>query len=213
MAGADLAAWILVALWLGGMSVLAHEWSATPALPAPALHPARPSQLVSETVGNTTPDKQHVVITLERTSTGGTRHEAQFKRAMSGPMSAAERTDKKRAKAFLFPKQWQQKLERARRQDVERKRKAAAAKKAERQLQQGHQQQIGMVRWPMSADERAAKKSKSIINECDFCFAYILETDGMRPYASRRYCITCANDVEYGGGEVPVGQVGGWVSQ
>ena len=41
-----------------------------------------------------TPRGQHVQVILERVSTGGTRHQAQFERASTGPMSGAERMKK-----------------------------------------------------------------------------------------------------------------------
>ena len=50
-----------------------------------------------------TPRGQHVQVTLERISTGGTRHQAQFERASTGPMSGAERMKKQRARCSLFP--------------------------------------------------------------------------------------------------------------
>ena len=63
---------------------------------------------------------------MERTSTGGSRREAEFKRAASGPMSGAERANKKRCRATLFPEQQAS----VRGKDVQRKREAAAAKAA-----------------------------------------------------------------------------------
>ena len=65
----------------------------------------RPSQVVRESPPVLTPEKQHKVVTMERTSTGGTRREAQFKRAAKGPMSGAEREAKRRRRASLFPQQ------------------------------------------------------------------------------------------------------------
>ena len=49
-----------------------------------------------------TPRGQHVQVSLERISTGGTRHQAQFERASTGPMSGEERMKKQRARC-LFP--------------------------------------------------------------------------------------------------------------
>jgi hypothetical protein len=69
----------------------------------------RPSQKVHETEA-ATPTGQHIRVTLERTSTGGTRHEAHFERAASGPMSAAERAKKKRVRASLFPEEHTEKM-------------------------------------------------------------------------------------------------------
>ena len=69
----------------------------------PALEqPDRPSQMVQERTVST-PRGQHVQVTLERVSTGGTRHQAQFERASTGPMSGAERMKKQRARCSLFP--------------------------------------------------------------------------------------------------------------
>ena len=91
-----------------GREEMALEWIALtePKLPAPrpARSPPRPSQIVSET-SKATPTGQHVVVTLERTSTGGTRREAQFTTAAAGAMSAAERAQKKRKRKELFPQQ------------------------------------------------------------------------------------------------------------
>ena len=74
----------------------------------------------------------HVTVTLERTSTGGTRREVQMKRASSGAMSGAERAEKKRKRASLFPtKKAKQDEVHAERQRAERKRKADEAAAAE----------------------------------------------------------------------------------
>eukprot|EP00966_Prymnesium_polylepis_P246932 5710466-Prymnesium_polylepis.1 len=86
---------------------------------------ARPSQAVLESSA-ATPNGKNIVVTLERTSTGGTRHEAQFQRAAGGAMSAAERANKKRKRATLFPA----KDKAAHEKDAERKRKAAAPPEA-----------------------------------------------------------------------------------
>ena len=67
--------------------------------------PPRPSQIVREVASVTTPQGQHVVVTLERMSTGGTRREAAFMRSAAGTMSEAERGRKKRAKKSLFREQ------------------------------------------------------------------------------------------------------------
>ena len=86
--------------------------------------PPRLSQKVHESSPRPTPTGHHVTITLERTSTGGTRREAQFDKAATGPMSGAERAEKKRKRASLFPRQ----QDALRAKDVSRKRKATAAK-------------------------------------------------------------------------------------
>lgn len=88
--------------------------------------PVRQSQIVHESAAPT-PGKTNVVVTMERTSTGGTRREAQFKRAAAGAMTPAERASKKRAKAELFPPRAVQ----LREADAARKRDAVAARKAE----------------------------------------------------------------------------------
>ena len=102
------------------------EWIPLPMTAAPqALGGRRLSQIVYE-YESPTPTGQHVAVRLERTSTGGTRREAEFTRAASGPMSGAERADKKRCKMTLFP----EKQASVRGKDVQRKRQAAAAKAA-----------------------------------------------------------------------------------
>jgi len=79
----------------------------------------------------TSPDGQHVVVTLERTSTGGTRREAQMKQAAHGAMTGAERAEKKRKRASLFP----------------RKAAAQASKHAERQKAQRKWQADDAAAW------------------------------------------------------------------
>ena len=102
------------------------EWIPLPMTAAPqALGGRRLSQIVYE-YESPTPTGQHVAVRLERTSTGGTRREAEFKRAASGPMSGAERASKKRCRATLFPEQQAS----VRKKDVQRKRRAAAATEA-----------------------------------------------------------------------------------
>ena len=63
----------------------------------------RPSQVVTEKTVATTPEKQDVVVQIERLSTGGTRYEAHYERPGSGPMSDAQRKAKTRARTSLFP--------------------------------------------------------------------------------------------------------------
>ena len=120
----------------GGMAREAHpstptapatlEWVPLPMTAAPqALGGRRLSQIVYE-YESPTPTGQHIAVRLERTSTGGTRREAEFKRAASGPMSGAERANKKRCRATLFPEQQAS----VRKKDVQRKRRAAAATEA-----------------------------------------------------------------------------------
>ena len=102
------------------------EWVPLPMTAAPqALGGQRLSQIVYE-YESPTPTGQHVAVRLERTSTGGTRREAEFTRAASGPMSGAERANKKRCRATLFPEQQAS----VRKKDVQRKRRAAAATEA-----------------------------------------------------------------------------------
>jgi hypothetical protein len=101
------------------------EWIPLPMTAAPeAFGGQRLSQVVFEDVGVPTPTKGHIIVTLERTSTGGTRHEAQFKRAAVQAMSGAERSEKRRKRASLFPQQQAA----VREKDVQRKRQAVAAK-------------------------------------------------------------------------------------
>ena len=147
--------------------------------PLPARAPPRPSQIVHESAAPT-PTRAHTVVTLERTSTGGTRREVQFRRAAAGPMSDAVRAEKKRARAALFPHKRQEDAERTRKKDVERKRKAAAAKKAAAQQKQEQQQQIGLRRWPMSAAERAAKAALACFGQCVFCGDLVLDNHSER---------------------------------
>ena len=80
------------------------DWISLP-MSAASVGGKRPSQVVRESLPVLTPEKQHKVVTMERTSTGGTRREAQFKRAAIGPMSGAEREAKRRRRASLFPQQ------------------------------------------------------------------------------------------------------------
>ena len=100
------------------------QWIPLPMTAAPqALGGQRVSQIVYEYAVKT-PTKQHEEVTMERTSTGGTQRPAQFVRAAGGPMSGAERAEKKRKRATLFP----QKQAAVRKKDVQRKRQVAAAK-------------------------------------------------------------------------------------
>lgn len=70
---------------------------------APSAEDVRPSQTVHE-VQSVTPNKgERLRITMERLSTGGTRHTAQVEVAGDGPMSGSERMAKARARLSLFP--------------------------------------------------------------------------------------------------------------
>ena len=76
------------------------QWVALPEQAPPT--PQRSSQIVHESKAFT-PTGQHVVVNMERVSTGGTRYVQQFQRQQAdGPMSAAERAQKKRVRAALF---------------------------------------------------------------------------------------------------------------
>ena len=108
--------------------------AAAPAAVQRAHTPPRFSQKVHESSPRPTPHGQHVTITLERTSTGGTRREAQFEKAATGPMSGAERAEKKRKRASLFPQQ----QDSLRAKEVLRKRKATAAKAAAEAMAAAH---------------------------------------------------------------------------
>ncbi len=110
---------------------VAFEWIElrTPATRTPAT-PRRPSQIVHET-SVATPQGQNIIVTLERTSTGGTQREAAFKRAAGGAMSEAERAQKKRVRASLFPDR--QAAGRKRHADLER---TARPKRKEKELQE-----------------------------------------------------------------------------
>jgi hypothetical protein len=106
------------------------------ALP-PCPSPRRPSQVVHESAPVATPTGQHVVVTLERTSTGGTRREAKFTRTATGSMSDAERAQKKRLRKSLFPtEQATQK-----RKHAERMKTSRTAKKAARDYDQYDRQE------------------------------------------------------------------------
>ena len=100
-------------------------------------------------------------------------------------MSGAERAQKKRIKACLFPQKRQAAdLDRIRKYDKERKRnKVAAAKKAtsvaqQMQVQQQVQQQKGMFRWPMSAEARNMKKAACCYMRCNYCGELVVDTYG-----------------------------------
>ena len=86
-------------------TLLAPPASNAPPAPREARTPPRPSQQVHESNPALTRGMQHVVIVLERKSTGGTRRKAQFKKSKGGPMTGAERKKKERARASLFPQQ------------------------------------------------------------------------------------------------------------
>jgi len=98
-------------------ATVAAEWIELE--PLSSRTPLRPSQIVHENSPQPTTDGRNVVVVLERRSTGGTRHEAQFRRA-AGTMSGAARKKKERVRASLFP----QKQREARARDARRNRKA-----------------------------------------------------------------------------------------
>ena len=84
----------------------------------------KPSEIVHESAPVVTPNG-HVMVTLERVSTGGTRHQAQWKRAGSeGPVSGPDRSAKKRAKKQLYVYPEEAKKSR----ELDRKRKASPAR-------------------------------------------------------------------------------------
>ena len=87
---------------------------------APRYFTERPSQRVRETI-DVTPNG-HATITLERTSTGGHQYQQKMKRKMGTAMSGAERAEKKRKRALLFP----DKAAALRKKDAERKQKDTA---------------------------------------------------------------------------------------
>ena len=66
--------------------------------------PLRPPSHTVREISALTTGKKHILVKMERMSTGGTRRGAQFKRAAQGPMSAAARKRKERLRASLFPK-------------------------------------------------------------------------------------------------------------
>lgn len=79
------------------------------------------SRGVSESAAYT-PSGQRIVVTLERTSTGGTRREVQLKVGAGRAMTGAERAEKKRLRKTLFPKE--QATQRSKHAERERKRRA-----------------------------------------------------------------------------------------
>ena len=96
---------------------------------AAASSSTRPSKDgVYESKPQPSPGGKHFIVAMERTSTGGTRREAQMKRATSGPMSGAERKQRQRVRASLFPAKVATLRDKdAERNRVERKRKADEA--------------------------------------------------------------------------------------
>jgi hypothetical protein len=104
--------------------------------------PDRPSQMVQE-ITVSTPRGQHVQVSLERISTGGTRHQAQFERASTGPMSGAERMKKQRARCSLFPETQAS----ARENDAERvaARRAAAGERMDVDEEAEEREPAGLV--------------------------------------------------------------------
>ena len=95
-------------------------------------------------MSTTTPSGQHIQVTLERVSEGGTRHSAHFSRAApdSQPMAAAERGRKQRAVASLFP----EKQAALRAKDSSRKRERSAT--AQEQEEEDVNDQFDTMRQP-----------------------------------------------------------------
>ena len=91
-----------------------REWVG-PATPAA---PPRPSQVVQEST-SLSPEGRHIDVVMERVSTGGTRHQAHFRRSALTPMTGQERMAKNRARKSLFAEQ----AAADRQQDTDRKRK------------------------------------------------------------------------------------------
>ena len=77
-----------------------REWVG-PATPAA---PPRPSQVVQEST-SLSPEGRHIEVVMERVSTGGTRHQAHFRRSALTPMTGQERMAKNRARKSLFAEQ------------------------------------------------------------------------------------------------------------
>ena len=65
------------------------------------------------------PEGRHIDVVMERVSTGGTRHQAHFRRSALTPMTGQERMAKNRARKSLFAEQ----AAADRQQDTDRKRK------------------------------------------------------------------------------------------
>ena len=147
------------------------EWIPLPMTAAPmALGGQRLSQIVYEYSALTPTSGKHVQVMMERTSTGGTKYQAQFKRAASGPMSGAERAEKKRRRAALFPLQQAS----VRQKDVQRKRQATAAKAAATatgateqawwQEQCGHEWACSLV---STGEDVQRKRQVTAVNVCE----------------------------------------------
>jgi hypothetical protein len=157
------------------------EWIAL--APVPSVDgddpPLRPSQIVREPTPTPTPTKgEHLIVTMERVSTGGTKYVAQFTRAGSGAMSGAERAMKKRRRAQLFRPQKaelevaERAAKECRRQQVAAAKIASAAVARQQQLpikMQQQQQRHGMFRWPMSEAERLEKRAPCEVFRCTYC--------------------------------------------
>ena len=86
-------------------------------------------------------------------------------RAAGGPMSGAERAEKKQVRASLFP---QKQLAHAQKDVARKRQKSTAAKAAQtagaaqeqlHQKMQQQQQRHGMFRWPMTVAERLDKRA------------------------------------------------------
>jgi hypothetical protein len=107
-------------------------------------------------MSTTTPSGQHIQVTLERVSEGGTRHSAHFSRAApdSQPMTAAERGRKKRAVASLFP----EKQAALRVKDSSRKRERSAT--AQEQEEEDVNDQFDTLRQPEIEEEEPQKESQ-----------------------------------------------------
>lgn len=82
-----------------GSGTLLQFFASAPAAESQA---ARPTQVVHEST-MPSPGGNSLIVQMERLSTGGTRHQAQFHRGHSARLTDAERSAKMRARRSLFP--------------------------------------------------------------------------------------------------------------
>ena len=135
-------------------------------------------------MSTTTPSGQHIQVTLERVSEGGTRHSLHFSRAApdSQPMTAAERGRKKRAVASLFP----EKQAALRVKDSSRKRERSAT--AQEQEEEDVNDQFDTLRQPEIEEEEPQKESQQPSHQdpCYYCQRYGSKRCDRCPWGQRR---------------------------
>ena len=135
-------------------------------------------------MSTTTPSGQHIQVTLERVSEGGTRHSAHFSRAApdSQPMTAADRGRKQRAVASLFP----EKQAALRAKDSSRKRERSAT--AQEQEEEDVNDQFDTMRQPEIEEEEPQKESQQPSHQdpCYYCQRYGSKRCDRCPWGQRR---------------------------